>query len=149
MPFCHLCLRAQRPKSSAYPKEIRTLGDHIRKKRLHLGLLQRQVAEQIGVDEATIWNWESNATAPAIRLIPRIIRFLDYDPLPTAEDFGERLKAIRRRLGMSQKELAKRLGADPSTIGDWEEGKHPPSKSSRERIESSLSKLDSQSSRLR
>jgi DNA-binding XRE family transcriptional regulator len=34
----------------------------------------------IGVDEATIYNWEGNRTAPTVRLIPRIIQFLGCCP---------------------------------------------------------------------
>jgi transcriptional regulator with XRE-family HTH domain len=89
LPFCHAELRAPKPKSDHYPTEISTLGDHIRKHRLDLDLMQRQVGEQIGVDEATITNWERNATDPAVRFIPAIIEFLDYDPLPPAiSDIG-------------------------------------------------------------
>jgi DNA-binding XRE family transcriptional regulator len=62
LPFCHSELRAVRPKSDRYPKEINTLGDHIRSRRLDLNLLQMQVAEQIGVDEITITNWERKPT---------------------------------------------------------------------------------------
>src|ERR1700720_743605 len=50
LPFCHLRLSTQKPKSSVYPKELKTLGDHIRRRRLDLGLLQRQVAQLISVD---------------------------------------------------------------------------------------------------
>lgn len=41
-----------------YPQELLTIGDHIRKKRMDLGLLQREVAAKIGVAESTVWNWE-------------------------------------------------------------------------------------------
>lgn len=38
LPFCHFTLRAERPKPNwwLYPKELNTLGDHIKKKRLTL-----------------------------------------------------------------------------------------------------------------
>lgn len=65
-------------------KELKTLGDHIRKRRLELGF-QKDAAKQIGVDEATIFNWESNETTPTIRHIPRVIEFLGYNPLPPPE----------------------------------------------------------------
>ena len=45
-----------------------------------MGLLQCEAAEQIGVDECTIYNWETNRVTPAVRLIPRIIKFLGYCP---------------------------------------------------------------------
>ena len=54
MPLCHFELRALRPKPERYPKEISTLGDHIRNRRLDLDLLKSDVAEQIGVDTTTI-----------------------------------------------------------------------------------------------
>jgi len=73
-------LSAKKPKSEAYPAVLRTYGDHIRAKRLDLGLLQMHVAEEIGVDECSIYNWESNRVAPSLRLIPRIIEFLGYVP---------------------------------------------------------------------
>ena len=84
LPFCHAELRASKPRPVHYPKQINTLGDHIRKRRLDLKLLQKQVADRIGVHELTITNWERNATVPAIRHIPAIIRFLGYDPLPSS-----------------------------------------------------------------
>ena len=44
MPFCHAELRASKPNSVRYPKQINTLGDHIRAHRLDHKLLQKQVA---------------------------------------------------------------------------------------------------------
>lgn len=67
LPFCHLTLKAKRPRNPAYPVELRTVGDHLRKRRLDLGLLQREVADQLQVDEASGYNWETNRTMPEIR----------------------------------------------------------------------------------
>ena len=79
LPFCHVSLKGPKPSPSAYPKILKTLGDHIRKKRLDLGLLQKEVAERIGVGKTTIYNWEKNRTTPASRFRRRIIQFLGYD----------------------------------------------------------------------
>jgi DNA-binding XRE family transcriptional regulator len=43
---------------------------------MDLKLLQKQVANQIGVHEMTITNWEDNATIPEVRYLPTIIQFL-------------------------------------------------------------------------
>jgi DNA-binding transcriptional regulator YiaG len=43
---------------TGYPAHPITVGDHIRKKRMELGLLQREDAEIIGVTESSVWNWE-------------------------------------------------------------------------------------------
>ena len=135
MPFCHAELRTPKPKSEHYPKEINTLGDHIRKRRLDLKLLQKHLAERIGVNEATITNWERNATVPAIRYMPAIIRFLGYDPLPSAISFSERLAAARTAQELSLRKMAERLGVDPATIQGWEAEKHQPTKKSLDVIE--------------
>jgi transcriptional regulator with XRE-family HTH domain len=67
-----------------------------------LHLLQGDVAEQIGVSAATIFNWERNLTSPQIHDIPAVIRFLGYDPLPSAETVGAKLVKARRVLGLTQ-----------------------------------------------
>jgi transcriptional regulator with XRE-family HTH domain len=134
LPFCHAELRAPKPKPSAYPKQINTLGDHIRTRRLDLNLLQREVGDRIGVDALTITNWESNATNPAIRYIPAIIQFLGDDPFPPAKTFTERLFAARKSLGLSQRKMAGKLAVDPATLQGWECGAHRPSPKSLESI---------------
>jgi len=108
---------------------LNTLGDHLRKRRLDLGLLQREVAEDLGVTESTIWNWEANYSYPQLRFIPGIIDFLGYDldSTPTSS-LGERILAYHRVMGTGQKELAHRLGVDPTTLSNWEKGKRQPSK---------------------
>jgi transcriptional regulator with XRE-family HTH domain len=101
---------------------------------LDLGLLQREVAEKIGVDEATIYHWERQRTQPEIRFIARIIEFLGYDPIPKPESFPEKLKTYRLKLGLSQRKLAERLGIDPGTLGGWERGTHKPCPNSLRRL---------------
>lgn len=128
MPSCHFTLIAPKPSPLPYPAQLNTLGDHIRKRRLDLGLLQQEVAEQLGVTEATIVNWELNHTSPEIRYTPRIIAFLGYDPSDIqAETLGQRLIVYRQKMGLSQKKLARQLGVDPATLGRWERGKGLPS----------------------
>jgi transcriptional regulator with XRE-family HTH domain len=122
LPFCSVTLSAKRPPSRAYPVSLTTLGDHIRKRRLDLKLLQKEVAGRLGVDTTTVTNWEKNRCQPKLYLIPKIIRLLGYDPfasIATATP-GQRIKAFRRLHGLSQKKLAKQLGIDPTTLARWE-----------------------------
>jgi len=87
----------------------------------------------------TICNWEINRTSPQLYLIPRIIAFLDYNPYDTQSgSLGKRIVAYRRVMGITQKELARRLGVDPSTLARWETGRGQPSKKLRERLEDFL-----------
>jgi transcriptional regulator with XRE-family HTH domain len=134
-------LRAPKPKRECYPKEINSLGDHIRGRRLDLNLLLKQVAGQIGVDATTIHNWESNASLPAIRYVPAILEFLGYDPFPPAQTLGERLVTARKALGLSQQKLALSLGVDPGTWQSWEAGQHRHMGRNVERVERFLETL--------
>ncbi|RLG05747.1 MAG: transcriptional regulator [Thaumarchaeota archaeon] len=120
-------MKAKKPLPRAYPKELKTLGDHLRKKRLELGLLQKDVAKILGVSQDTIYNWENNRTSPSLRSIPKIIEFLGYIPYDIQGlSPGEELRLLRRILGLSQEKLAKKLGIDPSTLWRWEKGKRKP-----------------------
>ena len=123
LPFCHVTLNTQKPRSSAYPKELRTLGDHIRKQRLDQGLFQKQVAERMGTSEDTIYRWERNESKPQIQFIPAIINFLAYNPLSPPESPCERLVFYRQINGLSQRSLAKQIGIDPKALGLCENGK--------------------------
>ena len=80
MPFCHFEKTSKKPVSKAYPKELVTIGDHIRKRRLDLRLTQKRVAAILGVNECTVWNWENNRTKPLPSLKARIGEFLGCLP---------------------------------------------------------------------
>ena len=101
-------------------EQLNTLGDHLRRRRLSLKLLQRQVAEQIGVDKSSIYNWETKRTEPGLQHMPAIIR-------PPSGGWPERLVQHRTALGLSQKEAADRMGVDPCTLARWERGEREPS----------------------
>jgi DNA-binding XRE family transcriptional regulator len=67
-----------------------------------LKLLQKDVAKQLGVCQPS------------------------YNPLPVVERLGAQLVQRRTALGLTQKELAKRLGVDPGTLARWERGEREP-----------------------
>src|SRR5712691_9206342 len=66
---CHVRERA----ASVYPRTLRTLGEHLRTRRLELGLLHCEVADRLGVDRSTVTNRELNRTSPALRFLPRVL----------------------------------------------------------------------------
>jgi DNA-binding transcriptional regulator YiaG len=135
LPFCHVRLSGPKPQQKAYPKHLKTLGDHIRKRRLDLGLLQKEVAEQLGVDTASICNWESNETQPMVHCLPGIIGFLGHNPLPEADDLISKFRRVRSTLGLTQEQLAQKLGIDESTIAGWERGDNQPVGAYRQLVE--------------
>ena len=119
MPFCSITLTAQKP--TKLPTILNTVGDHIKKRRLELGLYQAQVAGLLGVDESTVTNWEKNRTSPTLRSMPTIIEFLGYDPMPNhSETLGEQLSQYRKSRGISQRRLAQQIGIDPATLSRLE-----------------------------
>ena len=122
-----------RPLSTP-PRELRTIGDHLRKRRLDLGLVQREVAAQIGVSTFTATNWEVNRTVPAVRCLPGLIKFVGYVPFDVGETLPERIRAYRLIRGLSEKRLAKLLRVDESTIWRWESGKGKPVPRLRQRL---------------
>jgi transcriptional regulator with XRE-family HTH domain len=99
------------------------MGDHIRSRRLDLGLTQRTLARQLGVREETVHLWETGRAQPLPRRYGRIVRFLGYDPEPGASGLGERVRARRRAQGLTQAELAALVGTDEGTIVDLEHGR--------------------------
>jgi len=108
------------------PLEPKTVGDHIRRKRLSLKLVQTQVAERVGVGKSSLYNWESNAKQPEVRYMPAIIKFLGYNPLPPANTWAERLIRRRISLGLTQEESARQIRVDPGTLAHWERGEREP-----------------------
>jgi transcriptional regulator with XRE-family HTH domain len=120
-------LSAQKPKSSSYPAELKTLGDHIRTRRLDLGLRQSDVAEFVGAYTSTVNTWENRHFSPDVRFVPKIIEFLGYDPFgapPTT--FPEQLKAARVAAGLTRRQLAAMIGVHPGTVAEWERGEVEP-----------------------
>ena len=121
LPRSHRLEMRKRP-----PEELNTLADHLLRRRLVLKLLQREVAERLGVSNATIVNWESGRTKPEHNYMPAIICFLGYNPLPPSKTWAGRLVGSRTALGLSQKRAAKQMGVDASTLARWEHGEREP-----------------------
>jgi len=105
--------------------EPKTLGEHIRRRRLILGITQNEAASQIGVNSFTLGNWEKGHTEPLIQSLPALVAFLGYNPYPTEIEptIADRLVARRRELGWSQRVAADSLGVHRTTWSDWESGR--------------------------
>jgi transcriptional regulator with XRE-family HTH domain len=116
LPFCHVTLKTSKPKSSKYPKILVTLGDHLRKKRLDLGLAQRVVASILRVSTSSVINWELGRTPVDLEVYPNLIDFLGYNPLPEPVTRGQAVRRERISRGLSVKRLARLVGVDEATI---------------------------------
>src|SRR3990172_860195 len=80
LQFVPIKLKSLNPKETDF--EPRTLGAHLRRRRLEMKLTQKEVADQLGVVPWTVLNWEKGRTQPLIKFIPAIVGFLGYDPFP-------------------------------------------------------------------
>lgn len=96
-----------------------TVGDHIRKRRLGLKLLQRDVAGQLCVDKTSVFNWEANTSKPETRYMPAIIRFVGYNTLPMANNLAEQLVRQRISLGFRRRSRPSGLAVTPAR---WRSG---------------------------
>ena len=103
------------------------IGLHIRKKRVDQEMLQKEVAELIGVSEDSITYWEGGRAYPQIQHFPKIILFLGYNPVKISDGtLGGRIQNYRITHGMSHKAFGKLIGVNASTIGAWESEKSKP-----------------------
>ena len=105
---------------------------------LDLGLFQKDVAAQLGVNDETMFRWESNTSKPQVQFVPAVLNFLGYNPLHVARTFAERLVLARLSRGFSQKRMARWLGVDPGTLRQWEAGRRRPSRRQFELIQRAL-----------
>jgi transcriptional regulator with XRE-family HTH domain len=65
-----------------YPEDPKTLGEHLRKKRVDLSLSMTQLAKRLGlgITDTAIEKWEKNQNRPTESHRRRIIEFLGFDP---------------------------------------------------------------------
>jgi transcriptional regulator with XRE-family HTH domain len=97
LPSTPVTLKALKRKRRDF--EPRTLGEHIRKRRLELRLSQKEAAKRLGYRWTTVLNWENGKRKPGVERIPDIIAFLGYDPFQQPMNLSEELAALRRKTG--------------------------------------------------
>ncbi len=98
-------------------------------------LQQKEVAQMIGVDECSIYNWENNRNSPRVQHIPKINEFLGSLPHSVQpKTLGEMIVHSHRIRGLSQENLAHYLGVDPGTLANWEQDKRRPLKRYMEKL---------------
>ena len=71
------------------------------------------------MDRATVQGWERGLASPGIKVIPRVIDFLGYDPLPVPGNISDRIAYARRRMGFTQEDLAQALSVGSVQIWEW------------------------------
>ena len=121
MPCLPVTLKCLKPRETDF--EPKTIGEHIKKRRLLLKLTQKALAGILKVSQFSVINWEGGDFQPSnVFTLHRVIEFLGYDPLPEGQTIPEQLRAKRRQMGWDQRELAEHFKVDRCTVTDWELG---------------------------
>ena len=128
LPVMPKTFRAYKPEVAAIQGD--TLGAHLRRKRRTLGLNRKEAACSMSVSEEALMKWETGLCEPHVRLFPKLISFIGYEPWEQPVTLGEKLQAERRRRGLSIKRASTILGVDAGTFLNWETGTRNPLPSS-------------------
>jgi transcriptional regulator with XRE-family HTH domain len=70
------------------------------------------------------------------------VRFLGYDPQSTDDTLASRLRAVRRRLGPTQEQLAARARLDEGSVCRWESGSQHPCRWMAARVDTIVEHLE-------
>lgn len=138
-------LRTIRPVNPAYPVELKTLGDHLRKTRLDQELSQSNVASILQVNTDTVATWEMNRHKPTAKFTKSIISFLRFVPFTfEGQSLGRQLYYARHITGHTQKQAAELIGCDASNLRSIELDQRSPLTRTYEKIQNYIdSSLDS------
>lgn len=145
LPFSQHQISVKKPFSNnKYTKEPKTLGEHLRNKRIELRLLQKDVALLFKVGEDCITNWENGRAIPQIQFYPYIISFLGFNPfISDTSTLGGKIKQYRYEHGLSHKALGKLLNVDATTVGAWEAEECNPHSETLKKIEKLFGTINS------
>lgn len=105
--------------------------------RRRLGLSQAELGTRLGVSRDAIWEWENGNHEPRPETRVAIDRLIE-EALSEDEIVAMRIRSLRTGLGLTQRELATRLGVYPKTVSRWEQGRRRPSEEVISRIEKLL-----------
>jgi transcriptional regulator with XRE-family HTH domain len=137
LPFGPITLETLKLKP--YKNQPSTLGEHLKKRRLDLGLFQIQVANRLGVSQHGYIGWELDRKKPEAQSVPPLINFLGYSPFLAGGTLGQRLRCERRSRGLTQRRAAAALQLDEGTYLQYERDEWLPKGERLKRIEAWLS----------
>lgn len=103
---------------------------NIKERRLAMGLTLNAFAKAIGVNSGTVYHWESKNKVLSQKSAQILASFfscsVDELGLPIQSESKNIICEKREALGMSQAELARKIGVSRSTLCKWEAGKSVP-----------------------
>lgn len=63
-----------------YPKAPEAIGEHIKKRRVELGLSQGALADSLGIGRDCVSLWERGRIKPRGKNLAAVVQFVGYDP---------------------------------------------------------------------
>ncbi|NJD01571.1 MAG: helix-turn-helix domain-containing protein [Ruminiclostridium sp.] len=117
--------------NSIDPDKIASTGDKLRYFRYKKALFQREVADYAGLDRSTYIRFESGMDFYPPDKLYKIAELLEVDISDLLDGYntfihngqGQQIRAIRKRMKLTQKEFGKRFGAHAGKVKRWEKGK--------------------------
>ncbi|EEQ3205998.1 helix-turn-helix domain-containing protein [Escherichia coli] len=113
---------------------------NLRTQREACGLTTAELARLLDLDEEIIIQWESGEYEPTISMLTPLANVLGCDPLSLlseknsesvirvnapevhVENIGARIKSARKKLGLTEADLARMINTYSDPINDWECG---------------------------
>lgn len=162
LPFCERTINVSRAKylpsksrGRPVPKEPDTIGGHLRRRRLQLGIHQSEAAIRLGISMVTLSRWECDRAYPAWTQQPAVATYLGYDPFTnpalgrpggnesqdvailsskSPSNLGEMIVQYAIRNRKTRNQVAAELGLSPKTVWNWITCRRQPSKSLRRQV---------------
>lgn len=112
------------------PSKVDSIADKLRWYRYQKALLQRDVADAVGLERSTYINYEdSNRDYYPITYLERLAGLYGIKVTELLDDYhkflytgqGKEIKKLRKRLGITQGELAERLNVTVGAVKKWEQ----------------------------
>lgn len=100
------------------------LGRRLRQARQFARISQSELASRVGVSLPTVRQAERGQGGAQVflTLVDALDMELSGASLPPGESLGQRLKALRQRQGLSQRDVAAKAGCSPTTVAGVEHG---------------------------
>ena len=116
----------------SYASEITEIADKLRWLRYQKGLRQRDVADYAGIDRSTYVHYEEyGKDLYPPEHMEKIAQLFEVPVETLLDDYnlflrkgqGEQIKAIRTKLGLTQKQYADKLGVSLGNLKHWEQNR--------------------------
>lgn len=105
------------------PEDIRVL-------RYRLGVSQKKLAEMLDVTAASVNHWENGKNRPQSENRQKITDLLEKTEKENHnidKPSPEKVKSLRKKEGVTQREMGDKIGVTGSTVSNWETGRANPS----------------------